>query len=296
MGELILGTAQLGQRYGIANHTGQPDTATAHAIVRAAWEHGICAFDTAPEYGDAEAWLGDTFAAIGIAADVRVVTKLASDVDPDDLDAVVENVERSRTRLGVPRLDGLLVRRTLLPRWNTVHRAFGSLRDQGVVERVGVSVYTPDEALQALTLDGVTFIQVPTNMLDRRFLAAGVFDRAQALGKRIVVRSVFLQGLLTMRPEEAPPIPGAREALEGLRRASDALGGMTPIALAIAYVRERCLDADVLIGAEASQQVAGFAACWARGALKCADVIERYVPAGTSDLVDPTRWPARQFN
>ncbi|MBI4143088.1 aldo/keto reductase, partial [Candidatus Uhrbacteria bacterium] len=261
MGELILGTAQLGQAYGIANRAGQPDVTTARMIVTTAWEYGIRTFDTAPEYGDAEARLGDAFAAIGIVRDARVVTKLASDIDLDDLDAVVGNVERSRTRLGIPRFDGLLVRRTLLPQWNTVRRALESLRDQGIVERVGISVYTPEEALQALALDDVTFIQVPTNILDRRFLMAGVFDRAQAFGKRIVVRSIFLQGLLTMRPEEATPIAGAHEALHSIRRVSEKLG-VSPLALALAYVRERCPDADVLIGAETPQQVSELAALW----------------------------------
>lgn len=292
MGDMVLGTAQMGQRYGIANRTGQPDAATAHAIVATAWEHDIRVFDTAPDYGDAEARLGDAFAAIGIAQDARVVTKLASDADLDDTDEAVRSVERSRTRLGVSRLDGLLVRRAALSRWSAVRRVLTSLRDQGIVERVGVSVYTPEEALQALALDGVTFIQVPTSILDRRFLVAGVFDRAQALGKRVVIRSVFLQGLLTIQPEEVPPIPGAREALEGLRRAVGALGGMTPIALAIMYVRERCPHADVLIGAEEPLQVAEIAACWAGAVPACADIIERYVAAGTSDLVDPTRWHA----
>ncbi len=288
---LILGTAQLGQTYGIANRTGQPNAVMAIDIVRAAWEHGMHAFDTAPDYGDAEVRLGDAFAAVHIMQDARVVTKLASDVDPDDADAAVRSVERSRTRLGVPQLDGLLVRRTLLPRWDTVRRVFESLRDQGVVGRVGCSVYTPDEAFQALALDDVSFIQVPTSILDRRFLGAGVFDRAQALGKRVVIRSVFLQGLLAMRPEKVPPLPGAREALLGIQRTSNELG-MTPIALAIAYVRERCPNADVLVGAETPQQVVELATCWACASSTCGDIIERYVAAGTSDLVDPTRWNA----
>ena len=160
-----------------------------------------------------------------------------------------------------------------------------------VVERAGVSAYTPEEALRALALDGVSFIQVPTSILDRRFLVAGVFDRAQALGKHVVIHSVFLQGLLAMLPEEAPPLPGAREALLGIQRASHELG-MSPAMLALAYVREQCPNANVIVGAETPRQVAEVAACWAGTAPPCADVIERYVAAGAGDLVDPTRWNA----
>ena len=38
---LVLGTAQLGMPYGIANRSGQPDASQARAIVEAAWEAGI---------------------------------------------------------------------------------------------------------------------------------------------------------------------------------------------------------------------------------------------------------------
>jgi len=51
---LVLGTAQLGLPYGIANQTGQPDQVVATAIIREAWNQGIREFDTAQGYGDSE--------------------------------------------------------------------------------------------------------------------------------------------------------------------------------------------------------------------------------------------------
>ena len=58
---LVLGTAQLGMNYGIANQTGKPELATARNIVRTAWEGGIRCFDTAQGYGDSERILGIFF-------------------------------------------------------------------------------------------------------------------------------------------------------------------------------------------------------------------------------------------
>lgn len=286
----MLGTAQLGQRYGIANRTGQPDATTARAIVAAAWEHGIRGFDTAPDYGDAERVLGVALSAVGGAADARVLTKFAH-TDSTDYNGLIRSVEESRERLGVPRLDGVLVRRKLLDAWDAIAPALRVLMHAGTVGRVGVSVYTPEEALRALMVDDVSFVQLPTSIIDRRFLTAGVFDRARALGKGVVVRSVLLQGLCTMAPDVAPHLPGAREALTGIQRASEALG-VPPLVLALAYVRERCPDADVLIGAEHPAQVAECATLWGQQTVPCADTIERYVPAGSQDLVDPTRWHA----
>lgn len=289
--DFILGTAQLGQAYGIANRTGMPDAATARAIVATAWKFGIRAFDTAPSYGSAERFLGAALKAIGASSAAEVTSKLDVTVGAFGADDVRQLVMGSCTRLGAPRLHGLLIRRALLSRWSSVAPALTSICNAGIVEHVGVSVYAPHEALSALALPEVAFVQVPTNMLDRRFLEAGVFDEAQALGKRVVVRSILLQGLLTMQPEDAPTIPGAREALQCIRRVSNELG-MAPFALALAYVRERCPNADILVGAETPEQVAELTRLGQQRIPPCAECIERYVPAGTPDLVDPTRWHA----
>ena len=51
---LVLGTAQIGMQYGIANTTGQPDLVKAKAIIRDAWNGGIREFDSAQGYGEIE--------------------------------------------------------------------------------------------------------------------------------------------------------------------------------------------------------------------------------------------------
>lgn len=55
---LVLGTAQLGMNYGVANITGKPDFVEARNAVRCAWTIGILEFDTAQGYGDSAATLG----------------------------------------------------------------------------------------------------------------------------------------------------------------------------------------------------------------------------------------------
>jgi hypothetical protein len=54
IGEMTLGTAQLGMDYGVANRTGKPPREIATAIVRAAIAHGVTVLDTARAYGDSE--------------------------------------------------------------------------------------------------------------------------------------------------------------------------------------------------------------------------------------------------
>ncbi len=55
---LVLGTAQLGMQYGIANHTGRPDEDGAYKIVRTKWSNGIFEFDTVQACGKSKKSIG----------------------------------------------------------------------------------------------------------------------------------------------------------------------------------------------------------------------------------------------
>jgi len=48
--QLVLGTAQFGMDYGIANIQGQPSEKSACEIVKTAWDNGINCFDSAQIY------------------------------------------------------------------------------------------------------------------------------------------------------------------------------------------------------------------------------------------------------
>ena len=74
---LIIGTVQLGQAYGIANTTGQPEQQEANSIVRTAWDAGIMLFDTAQGYGNSESVLGATLRHCNATDAARIITKLA---------------------------------------------------------------------------------------------------------------------------------------------------------------------------------------------------------------------------
>ena len=80
---LVLGTAQLGMSYGIANSMGQPDQDVANAIVREAWDSGICKFDTAQAYGDSERVLGAALNVLGVVSVAKVISKLDPRLDVD---------------------------------------------------------------------------------------------------------------------------------------------------------------------------------------------------------------------
>ena len=254
---LVLGTAQLGMPYGIANSTGQPDFDTAVAIIKTAWECGIREFDTAQAYGESEAVLGKALSSLGIANDARIITKLDPKLDPRQGQDIKKAVHRSLERLQLSRLFGLMLHRE---EWlddldRGLESALQALVLDGSVQHLGVSLYTPAMALRALKSDIVDMIQVPANILDRRFADAGVFTLANEKRKQVYIRSVFLQGLLLMKPEDLPVNMGfAKTTLSEIDNLC-AQYNYSRQQLALLYVKGKYPQARIIVGAETPTQL-----------------------------------------
>lgn len=86
---LVLGTAQLGMKYGIANTSGAPAKDEAFAILDAALEGGINTFDTAAAYGESEGVLGAWIGSRAAKKDIYIITKIAGD-DPATMRREIE--------------------------------------------------------------------------------------------------------------------------------------------------------------------------------------------------------------
>ncbi len=292
---LVLGTAQLGMPYGIANKSGQPDASQARAIVEAAWEAGIRTFDTARAYGESELVLGRALAELKVAQEARIVTKVTVPLDPSDRGALRKVVAESLDRLGVPRVHGLLwhSEQALDVLNEALLAGMADIVREGMATHWGVSVYTPARALQAIETGVFDLLQVPANFLDRRFAEAGVFERAREKDIRIHVRSVFLQGLLLLDPETIPESMNfASPVLQSLKNFSDEIG-LTRREIALQYVKARFPYASVIIGTETAQQVRENAVAWSAGSMIDSWVkrLESAFPHVDTFIVDPSKWP-----
>jgi aryl-alcohol dehydrogenase-like predicted oxidoreductase len=285
---LGLGTAQLGLPYGIANEKGRPDAAAAAALLAAAAAVGVEVVDTAPAYGFAEARLGALLPE-GVAW--RIVTKTMAAAAPG---AVRAGVEASLRRLRRPALAGLLVhdRRELLdaggPGGDRLWRELVDLREQGLVERIGVSVYHPDEVMRLLARYPLDLVQVPLSVLDQRVRSSGALAALAAAGVEVHARSAFLQGLLLLEPERVPAeLAPARAPLARFRARVRELG-CTPLQAALGFVAGSPGVGTVVCGAEAPAQVHELAA-----ALGTHVDAAAFADLACSDLavVDPSTWP-----
>jgi aryl-alcohol dehydrogenase-like predicted oxidoreductase len=290
MAELGLGTVQFGLDYGVTNERGRPAADEVTRIVDLALAQGIRTFDTAPAYRS-ESVLGRALG--GRASEARLVTKTApapgGTIDTGVVETVVAAFEGSLADLGVPAVAGLLVHHggeLTRPGGRLLADAVRDLRNRGLVERVGFSVYDPEELEAAAAMLEPEIVQLPLNLVDQRFLASGAVEQLAEGGVEVHVRSAFLQGILL---ERGPDLPGGLAGLapitEKLERIS-AEAGVSRLAAPLGFCLTTPGVSTVLVGVNTASELKGVLDAASREVLIDPSEFARDDAA----LVDPRRW------
>lgn len=197
--KLVLGTVQLGMNYGIQGH-GQPSIEQALEILNTAYTAGVHTFDTASAYGTAEDVLGVFLNQPQIDKSLlKIISKFNSSIDK-----LEENIQICLASTGVKCLEGYMFHDAHYIFDAAAVRALERLKENNLTRKIGVSTYTPIQAMKALEYESIDIIQVPYNVFDRRLNACGFFESAKEKGVEVHARSVLLQGLLMMEPEHLP--------------------------------------------------------------------------------------------
>jgi len=204
LNRLALGTVQFGLPYGISNQVGQVSRAEAKAMLQLAKVNGINTLDTAIAYGDSETCLGE----VGTQG-FKVVTKLPAVPDScTDVNAwVVQQVNESLLRLDLTEIHGLLLHRSdqlLGLNGAMLYQALKALKDNGQVQKIGISIYTPTELDALIPRYRFDLVQAPFNLVDQRLCRTGWMRRLKDEDVEIHTRSAFLQGLLLMSQADMP--------------------------------------------------------------------------------------------
>lgn len=205
--QLCLGTVQQGMAYGINNPYGKPSRETSLQIFHEAVQKGITTFDTAQAYGDAEELLGEYLRTYGNAKEIKVISKLQPNIldhQTDFYDVMRRECEGSLQRLGIQQLDGYLFHTPGYIRDSDAVRALERLKEEKLVQNIGVSIYDIEDGDFAIRTGVVDYIQLPLSVFDQRGLTSGFIKRAKGAGITIFTRSMFLQGLY-FRQEDALP-------------------------------------------------------------------------------------------
>ncbi len=236
--KLMLGTVQFGMNYGVANTAGKPTPEIVRQILSEAFDNGVNALDTAPEYGDSEAVIGKTLAELKLSGKFKVVTKIPKVPENCDPEKFIENslklsLQRLRTEVIAAALihieeDGIYL------------DILNSMKDKGLIEYAGISLNTLAHKDDGINAD---CLQIPCSLLDHRF------DHRFSDHQHCFIRGAYLQGMLLMPMEKIfiSEVAERRKQLEAL--------GVPMAELALRYLFAKSGSKSVLTGVETLEQL-----------------------------------------
>ena len=190
--KLALGTVQFGLDYGILNTTGQAPLEEVKKVLKLAKEHNIDTLDTAARYGNSEQVLGE----VGVN-NYRIITKTTP--LKNGVDRVIKGFYQSLDNLNIGQVDGLLIHNiddVKDKRFGDLFHKLNVLKEEGLINKIGFSTYTPDQVDFLLENFDFDLIQVPFNVFDARLVEGGQLKALKKKNIEIHARSVFLQGVL----------------------------------------------------------------------------------------------------
>lgn len=200
--KLTLGTVQFGLPYGKKSQDSLIAEKDVFDLLEMAQSLGITSFDCAQAYGSAEVRLGNARQQNILKSDTRIITKvlMPEKLQPELLEELAAHqVQNSCRHLQVDSLDTVLLHR-YTDRWahqEAYWQALLHLKNQGIIKKLGVSVYSLEQAEEAFRDDSVEMIQLPFNILDHRWRKSILNQSSEKLKqKEIHCRSIYLQGVL----------------------------------------------------------------------------------------------------
>jgi len=286
MSKLALGTAQFGLDYGINNQRGKIPDQEIKEILSLAVASGIDTLDTASAYGDSEVRLGRYL------AEIRQTLKIISKLPKDAVDPAAE-ITNSLKKLRLEKLYGYLFHdfRTFAENrklWEQV----SALKEQGRIDKIGLSLYYPAELEQALN-NGIKLdlVQVPYNIFDRRF--EEYFPKLKKQGVEIHVRSIFLQGLFFRDIDSLSPyFDRVKDKLIKLRQAADRAKRTLP-ELAIGFALANKAIDKIVVGVDSLANLRELVA-----AEKSGSIADKFFDLREDDeaIVLPFKWEKERVN
>jgi aryl-alcohol dehydrogenase-like predicted oxidoreductase len=245
LSKLGLGAAQF-PLDGQAPSRGRPPETEVGDILAIAARSGVGLLDTTTAAMNGEALIGQRLPA---PCPFRIMVKTArADKGADHVEA---EAIASLRRLGLQCADAIVVQLAsdlFGPHGQELWTRLLSLRDRGLFQRVGISVYASDDPEGLVRRFKPDIIQAPASLLDQRLLASGVLAKLAEAGVEVQLRSIFLQGLLFLPPDRMPgPLKGAASRLSRVRRMI-AEGRSDPLQAALGFALSRPEASSVIVG------------------------------------------------
>ena len=290
--ELCIGTAQFGISYGVANRYKKVSKQDSLQILEQALENGISFIDTASTYGDAEEVIGQIK---NLDKQFKIISKSPNIsnhyITAQDSDLIIKSILNSIEKLGVSSLHAFLLHHghdLLKPGGKALFEVLKDLRQNGIIKKIGVSVYDRYEIEAIIQQFDVEIIQVPMNILDQRLLQDNLLVNLKNSGIEIDVRSVFLQGVLLMNPKNLPPFfYAALDTINNLRNDITA-SNLNMIDACLGFVKSVDFISRIIIGVNSVSQLNEICKSFKKD---CSNLDYSKYSFHNENVLNPSRWP-----
>jgi aryl-alcohol dehydrogenase-like predicted oxidoreductase len=209
--------------------------------------------------------------------------------------ALSKRFRKSLDALGETQIEGLLVHRCndlLETDGQRLFDVLAAFRDEGLVKKIGVSVYTPHDVKALLQRFPLDIVQLPLNPFDQRHLLEGSLALLADSNIEVHVRSAFLQGLL---------IAGSMTPPAGLEALSPFLAewetqlketALDPIQACFAFLRGIPAVSTAICGVTSLPEWQAVVAGFETGPELPTKLFKKLAVADVK-LIDPRYWPKR---
>jgi aryl-alcohol dehydrogenase-like predicted oxidoreductase len=286
MPKIVLGTANFGSDYGIANKGNILTQEELKSIIHWAQTNGINHFDTGLAY------IGSTQALnsyLDHSLEPEIDTKL-NEKDCQTSEMIVQTAANLRAKLGVNALSVIYLHDEQLLQSSLASEVSRGLRDVlalGIAKNIGVSVYSKAGVVEnKKVLPELSVFQVLENICDRRMIASSEIWSLYDEGNRFMIRSVFLQGLLLMQPNLIP------SQLRLARRNVNELNvfgrnnSLTVLDLCVAYAKSISWASGIIVGVASLDQLKEIQ----KVTLTLPEGRETAISTLPPEIVDPRKW------
>ncbi len=291
---LGLGTVQFGLDYGISNAAGKTSLAEVETILNYAASANVTYLDTAAAYGDSERVLGNFTAQTKTA---QVITKIGAqpytNIGPAEIAQLQQEFDQSLQNLQLEKIYAVLVHAA-----NNLHVAGAAdfyallrrFKQQGLVEKIGVSVYSVAEAEQLFSKFEFDVLQIPVNYLDPTTAGHTFLNTLKSRGVEIHARSVFLQGLLVMDLGNLDPYFAPLVAHLNAVFAQTEPRNISKLQLALDYVKTHPAIDVAVVGVNSEAQLRQLNTLWQAPAALTQAEYQKFSFQGDSHYLNPGLW------
>ena len=284
--QLILGTANFGNVYGIANKNSSLSPEDLKPLITWAQANGLNHFDTAIAYGASEEILGNY---LDQSTNPVVDTKLDSQSCVSG-ESIVDAARKSRDKLGIECISTLYLHDEGALQTSSASEVVMGLKEVlslGLAKQIGVSIYSEASIMNCKRiLPELTVFQVPENICDRRLFSSSLMEELANTGNTFIVRSVFLQGLLLMDSDAVPRnLSLARRNLELLQHFARK-NSVTTMELCLSYAQSISWAKGIVVGTASLNQLKEIVKCSAT----LPDGWNKAIATLPAEVIDPRKW------